>query len=175
MKIKDDSFNKNYEVDPNTGCWDWQASKTKDGYGQLFHHYYNIRLKEIRKCTAAHRYSWRIHFGPVPPELEVGHRCDNRGCVNPDHLWLATHKENIWDSINKGRWNESHTRGWFQDGVSRPNMWGRAFTPDEIRDIRRMGDAGYTIREIQVTYPGSKTAIANIRLRYTYQNVPEEG
>ncbi len=171
MKIKDDRFNRNYEVDPDTGCWEWQASRTKDGYGQLFHTYYNILKQKEAVCTAAHRYSWRIHYGPIPPKREVGHRCDNPGCVNPDHLWLATHSENIWDSVKKGRWNKSENTGRFKKGVSRPNLWARAFAPEEIRDIRRMKDQGYTIEETRATYPASKTAISWIRNRITYREI----
>ncbi len=175
MKIKDDRFNRNYEEDPDTGCWDWQASKTKDGYGQLFHTYYNILKKETRKCSAAHRYSWRLHMGPIPPELEVGHRCDNPGCVNPDHLWLATHEENIRDSVQKGRWmgagNQRGAPG--RSRAPRPNIWMRALQPHEVREIRILKKHGYTYREIAKKYPVGKTAISNIHLGLTYKDIPD--
>ena len=75
------------------GCWEWTGSKLK-GYGRLYH---NGRL------VATHRLSWTIHYGPVPDAIYVCHKCDNRGCVRPSHLFLGTHSDNIRDSVRKGR------------------------------------------------------------------------
>jgi hypothetical protein len=51
----------------------------------------------------AHRFAWELAYGPIPPGLSICHRCDNPPCVRPDHLFLGTTRENVFDSIAKGR------------------------------------------------------------------------
>lgn len=76
------------------GCWIWKASKNKDGYGQ-----FSVK----NKVLSAHRFSYEIHKGPVSKGLSVCHSCDNPSCVNPDHLWIGTHKDNMKDCWQKNR------------------------------------------------------------------------
>jgi hypothetical protein len=73
-----------------SGCWDWSGATNNHGYARIHD-------------TYAHRISWEIHFGPIPSEYEVCHSCDNPPCTRPDHLFLATHKENMLDMSRKGR------------------------------------------------------------------------
>ena len=75
-------------------CWEWKASLNRKGYGQF-------RIEG--KVYKAHRVSWVIHFGDIPLETLVLHKCDNSKCVNPEHLFLGTHMDNRIDAINKGR------------------------------------------------------------------------
>ncbi len=74
-------------------CWNWNAS-TRVGYGCLKHQ---------GKMVSCHRLSYVIHHGPIPDGLVVGHKCDNRLCVNPHHLEAITQTQNIIDGIVRGR------------------------------------------------------------------------
>ena len=74
------------------GCWTWTGS-TKRGYG---------RFQVAGRQTGAHRFSYELHNGPIPDGLMVCHRCNNRGCVRPEHLYAGTAKDN---------WNDSRRRG----------------------------------------------------------------
>ena len=81
---------------PN-GCWIWIASTGSGGYGQFA---YNGTM-----CLS-HRISWEIHNGPIPEGMTVRHHCpngDNIVCVNPDHLRLGTHQDNMDDKVAAGR------------------------------------------------------------------------
>src|SRR5687767_13592759 len=78
---------------PPIGCWEWQFSLNKFGYG---------KLGWKRKTCAAHRIAWWLTYGPIPEGLHVCHRCNNKRCVRPDHLYLATDDQNRRDAIRDG-------------------------------------------------------------------------
>jgi hypothetical protein len=78
-------------------CWEWLASKDSWGYGQI-----TINKKK----TQASRYAYQLFKNngqPIPSNLFVCHHCDNPGCVNPNHLFLGTHTDNMQDMLRKGR------------------------------------------------------------------------
>jgi hypothetical protein len=89
-----------------SGCWLWHGAIGAGGYGN-----FSLgRLGGSQKFARAHRHAWELVNGPVPGGLLVCHRCDNRGCVNPDHMFLGTHGDNNRDMRTKGR-AVSHPHG----------------------------------------------------------------
>ena len=85
-----------------SGCIEWNLFRDKDGYGQL---------KVRKKTRLAHRISYELSVGPIPPGLQVLHRCDNPPCCNPSHLFLGSHYDNKKDEIEKGRHNFGEKNG----------------------------------------------------------------
>jgi len=111
------------------GCWEWMGSRARNGYG-TFH-------KTSRVPVRAHRFSWELHFGPIPARLVVCHRCDNPPCVNPQHLFLGTMDENLRDARRKGRREPTYE----ERGTCRR---GHPFTP---ANTYRFADGQWQCRE----------------------------
>lgn len=109
----EERFWSKVEFIPEHPCWEWNAAKNETGYGKMSS---GIRGEGNLK---AHRASWIINRGPIPEGACVLHKCDNPGCVNPNHLFLGTKKDNSQDMIKKGR-----GKGHFQSGSLDPRSNG---------------------------------------------------
>lgn len=107
-------------------CWEWQASKYPNGYGRIW-------VDEAVRI--AHRVAWKITYG-VYPILDLLHSCDNKGCVNPNHLREGTNAENL---------AEAAERGLMQRGEDR---WNAKLNPDLVRLIRRLHSEGVSEAKI---------------------------
>lgn len=90
-----DQFWERVEPEPNSGCWLWTGPFVLGGYGTF--------SVSSRRMVGAHRFAYAEVYGPIPEGMLVCHRCDVKPCVNPDHLFLGTQRDNMQDMVRKGR------------------------------------------------------------------------
>lgn len=129
-----------------SGCHEWGGFIDPKGYGTLSYRNANVR---------AHRLAYAAHLGPVPDNMQVCHRCDNRRCINPDHLFLGTNRDNINDMVAKGR-----SRG--RRGPRGSRSWAER-TAEIIRRMaagERQADIGQTFG---LTQSGVSKALSKAR------------
>jgi len=117
-----------------SGCWEWQGYKSADGYGQT---------RCSGRVCSAHRLMYQIALGPIPDNLLVMHKCDNRGCVNPSHLILGTIADNIKDAAQK-------------------NRMVHKLTFEQVREIRRLNLEGFNQVELAKMYQINQGNISRI-------------
>lgn len=139
-----------------SGCWEWTASLNNKGYGQF-------QLTHT-KLILAHRFSFELVYGPIPSGKLVCHHCDNRRCVNPEHLFLGTYKENTQDMKHKGR--ESNPPVHFG------NKDRAKLVPVDIVQIRQRYFTGDTQPGIALDYNVSQACIGRIVRYETWRDIP---
>ena len=93
------------KVAKSDGCWEWQGSLARSGYGTIRYQGRN------GGDEGAHRVSYKLHNGSIPAGMWVLHRCDNRRCVNPDHLYVGTASDNNRDTAMRNPNCGNHCRG----------------------------------------------------------------
>lgn len=140
-------FEKVRRVDD--GCWEWLAKKNNKGYGMF-------GGTKAEGFTLAHRAAYEIARGKIPKGKWVLHSCDNRGCVNPDHLFLGTHVENMRDMHSKGR--------------------GRSILgPAEAMEIAKRRKAGERRGALAVEFGVSVATIKNITMGRSWSAFTQAG
>lgn len=146
-ELADEKFADRFwsKVDPTGDCWLWTAYTKPDGYGQ-----FTVRKG---KFYNAHAVSYALTAGPVPPGMVVCHRCDNPPCVNPDHLFLGTHRDNMHDMSAKGR--AVHSRGEQQHNAR--------LSEADVREIKSFPERRGLRAELARRYGVSHTTITKIR------------
>lgn len=137
-KIKDRFFKK---IKFTNGCWEWQGDRFVQGYGAV-----TINKKKVK----AHRISFLIFNGKFPKYLCVLHKCDNRKCVNPKHLFLGTRKDNNHDRSQKNRSGK---------GMRHPHC---KTTDGDVKKIKRLYNDGVGQNKIAKKFNISQTLVSLI-------------
>jgi hypothetical protein len=139
------------KVNKTNTCWLWAAGTTRKGYGQIRDNKgYNVR---------AHRISYEIAFGNIPEGTHVLHTCDDRRCVNPEHLFLGTNLENMRDAVEKKR---------TMTGSRNPRS---KLTEDEVLMIRSLHAEGYGCQRLARAFGVSNDTIKRINRRETWKHI----
>lgn len=120
-------------------CWEWNGAKRPDGYGNFY---------ALKKYWAAHRFAYFFTHGEIEDGMFVCHKCDNPSCVNPNHLFAGSAKDNSADMVIKGR------------HVARKS----GFTDSQISEITELRKSGLLHREISIITGVSMSSVGEICL-----------
>lgn len=140
-------FEANYTPEPNSGCWLWTGTIGREGYGQI---------KLNGKLWRAHRLAYELFIGEMPDGLGALHKCDNRQCVNPDHLYAGTTLQNNRDMFARGRapLGEAKAQAKLTEAI--------------VRAIRQSTEDHTTLAK---RYGVSRPAVRNARIGRTWAHV----
>lgn len=147
IEARKTQFHARYVIRPS-GCWEWTTKPNNSGYPVFF-----VGNKIFR---LAHRVSWLLHYGDIPFGRMVCHTCDNRICVNPDHLYLGLPNDNAADASERGR---------LKRGVDNPQC---KLSPDLVLQIYR---ASGSIVAIARRFSVPRTNVSNIKHGYTWSHL----
>lgn len=147
-----EKFESKYIPEPNTGCWLWTGYVVRGSYGQICY-------KGIK--SYAHRMSYFIFKGEIPKGLDVCHSCDQPSCVNPDHLFAGTEKDNMQDMVRKGR-----------QGKVKGELCGNSkLTNKQVERIKQRLSLRESGRAIAREYGVAETCISAIKNKLTWKHI----
>jgi hypothetical protein len=138
------------EAVPIAGCWIWTGTITSRGYGQLLSN---------NKKMYAHRAAFEAFVGDIPEGMVVCHTCDNVHCVNPDHLFLGTQKDNLQDMKEKGR-----------STAGEKNKQSK-LSEDDVKAIKHWLNHGVSEYQLSKSFDVSRSAINAIKLGKSWSHV----
>lgn len=130
-------------------CWNWTGARLKGGYGQI-----GINNKIIQ----VHRFSWELHFGEIPKNLCVLHKCNNPSCVNPNHLYLGTNKDNSEYMVECNRQAKGENNG------------RSKLTESQVKEIRNL-KGQLSIRKIAKIFNVDNTTISEIHRNQIWKHI----
>lgn len=157
MKQMERFFSRVDKASHPDGCWLWTGNRMLNGYGR-----YGQRT--------AHRLSYEMHHGPIRDGLMVCHRCGNRACVNPEHLYAGTARDNARDMIEHGTPTQVLTRN--KNAKRGAENVLAKLTDDEVREIRRLyAEGGHTLSALGKMFGVAATNIHSIVRRHTWSHV----
>lgn len=142
-------------------CWVWTAYKSPKGYGQIAIYSGGGQANPVTSSQFAHRVSWMLAHGGDKPVLNVLHKCDNRACVNPDHLFLGTQADNVADMWAKGR--ENINKG---EKVNTAKL-----TEADVRCARRLHSTGWPVSHLAGYFDISDSGMRSLLLRQSWKHV----
>lgn len=145
-----DAFERNCQQGDPDACWTWQGYINQAGYGQ-------VRFQG--HVYLAHRLSYEANVGPIPDDLFVCHECDNKPCVNPNHLFLGTAADNTHDMMAKDR----HAVG-ERSGMAK-------LTEEQVRLIRQLKLDGISYRNLAQQFGVTIHNIKAVVCRKTWKHV----
>jgi hypothetical protein len=140
------------KIEKTDTCWFWKAKGRCNGYGFL---------KIDKRNIPAHRISYQIHNGDFDFNLHVLHKCDIRNCVNPEHLFLGTNKDNIDDKVSKDRQAKGSDNG------------NSILNEEQVKEIKLHLQNKYYgyIKNLVSKYNVSETCIRDIKRGRTWKHI----
>lgn len=151
-----DRFIKKVQLNSTSTYWTWIGCLSSNGYGQ-------ITVDKKRKL--AHQISYELYIGKIDDDLNICHLCDNRGCVNPMHLWQGTQGQNLKDAYSKGR--KSTVFGKLKGELQHLAK----LTKESGIDIRKDYIGGASSRALALKYGVCKSSILNVVHKRTWKHV----